>query len=118
MRVNWIRAEIECEGCGKPFQVKFDEGMPLAGYADLIDVAADAVRAGYTPHGGIVDTCSMQHDMPLCPACTRKTNAIGDDDYQPTREEILPSVISLPRRSAHPARCTQRPACSRRPSVR
>lgn len=95
MRVNWIRAEIECEGCGKPFQVKFDEGMPLAGYADLIDVAADAVRAGYTPHGGIVDTCSMQHDMPLCPACTRKTNAIGDDDYQPTREEILRGIIYL-----------------------
>lgn len=90
MRVNWIRAEIECEGCGKPFQVKIDEGTSLDRYGDLVDVAADAVRAGCTPNGGIVETCSMQHDMPLCPACTSKTDAIGDDDeYQPTKAEIL-----------------------------
>lgn len=89
MRVNWIRAEIECEGCGNPFQVKIDEGMSLDRFGDLMDVAADAVRAGYVPGGGIVHTCSMQHDMPLCPDCTTKTDAIGDDDYQPTKAEIL-----------------------------
>lgn len=96
MRVNWMRAEIECDGCGRPFQVKIDEGMSLKTCTDLMDVAEASVRAGYTPNGGIVDTCSMQHDMALCPACTRKADAIGgdDEDYQPTRDEIIRAVTT------------------------
>lgn len=89
MRVNWIRAEVECDGCGKPFHVKMDEGRTITRDIDMMDVVADEVRAGYTPNGGIIDTCSMQHDMALCPACTRKVDAIGDDDHEPTRDEIL-----------------------------
>lgn len=88
-RVNWIRAEIECDTCGKPFQIKIDEGWcPPAGWS-MHDVAIDSVRSGYTPDGGILHTSSVQHDMALCPACTSKADAIGDDDYQPTRDEVM-----------------------------
>lgn len=95
MRVNWVRAEIECDTCGKPFQVKIDEGMLIGNFDDMMEIAEDAVRAGYTPHGGIVDMCSMQHDMALCAACTTKVDAIGDEDYEPTRDEIIKATRTV-----------------------
>jgi hypothetical protein len=95
--VNWIRAEVECEACGKPFQVKFDEGMTLDNFDDLIEVTEDAVRAGYTPNGGILEMCSMEHGHPLCPTCTTKALSIGDEGYLPTWDEILQATSGMAR---------------------
>lgn len=95
MRVNWIRAEIECAGCGKPFQVSIDTATKLESYGDLMDVAENAVRGGCSISGGFVESCSIQHDMALCPTCTSKTDRIGDDEnYQPTKAEILSATAS------------------------
>ena len=89
IRVNWIRASVECEGCGTHFEVSIDEGLTVPDGWDMIDVVDNAVCSGDTPKGGFLDSCSMTADMPLCPACTRKADAIGDDEHNPTREEVL-----------------------------
>jgi hypothetical protein len=95
--LNWVRACWQCDGCGKNFVVEIDPGWKPPAEWDIDDIAKDAVRGGevveMTKHGtikfGIVGSSSIQHDMVLCRDCTRIADGIGDDDYRPSKDEIL-----------------------------
>jgi hypothetical protein len=99
--IRWLRACWECDGCGKDFIVEIDTGWKPPAEWDFVDIARDAVAGGsqvtieplgkhhITTHVGLVDSCSIQHDMMLCKDCTRIADEIGDDNYQPSKDEIL-----------------------------
>lgn len=83
MSVDWIRAQIECDGCGSRFLVELDPAYtPPAGWSPH-DVAEDAVRGGMrVPQKGeipITGDTSVQEGRMLCPACTRKADAEDDE---------------------------------------
>lgn len=84
MRVEWIKASVQCDACGRHFVQRVDPGRLIPEGWDLMDVIRDEIR------GGALSACpSVQVGMVLCATCTTKADAIGDEDYQPTREEIL-----------------------------
>lgn len=91
--LNWIRACWQCDGCGKDFQVDVDTGWtPPAGWCTTT-IAEDAVRHGVIVplkgHALMGHSSSVQHDLVLCGECTNIADSIGDEDYRPTRDEIL-----------------------------
>jgi hypothetical protein len=101
MTLRWLRAAWQCDGCGKDFVVAIDQGRAIPQGWDLMEVARDAIRGGeavtqtgkHTSHtSGILGSCSVQADMNLCPDCTRVADDIGDDNYSPTKTEIIQAL--------------------------
>lgn len=93
MSISVIRASIECDACGSQFRVDVDPATKTAG-ADIFFYAEDAIRGGSTSDG---DSCSVQADLQLCSSCTTAADGInlGDENYKPTRDEILRAVGAL-----------------------
>lgn len=96
MSIVVIKAFFDCDGCGKQFGVEMDPAckawLPEQPIGDL---AEDAVRGGSTLDG---DSCSVQADLHLCTKCTTIADGIAfdrDEDYEPTRKEILAAVGAL-----------------------
>ena len=85
MAIRTVKAIMECDGCGKAFDVRLDpaEKAPNS-IADAID---EEIKTLFD--------CSIQHDLHLCQDCTRKVDSIGDDEYQPTRDEILVTLGAI-----------------------
>lgn len=110
MTINWLRAGICCDGCGKDFVVALDPATKVSPHAlekgwSLFEYAEDAIRAGevvsikpvgksgaITTTSGLFETSSIQAGKMLCPRCTSIADGIGDDDYQPTAEEITAAI--------------------------
>lgn len=89
--LNWVKASVECEGCGKPFVVCLDPG-DLSPGEDLHDLAREAVLNGNKVDGDIFDAhfSSYQCDMALCPSCTKVADDIETDgDMQPSRDQLI-----------------------------
>jgi hypothetical protein len=80
MSIQSIVATFECDACGKSFRVVLDPATEING-ASIAD-AADNELKGYFD-------LSIQQEMHLCGTCTRKADALGPEDYEPTREQIL-----------------------------
>ena len=78
MSLQSIIAKFQCDVCGNEFKVVMDPAEPAKGC--LADMADEEVRSMFD--------LSIQRDMHLCSPCTRKADAIGDEDYEPTVEEI------------------------------
>lgn len=88
-----IKANFECDGCGKRFWLTVDaaeETRPAL--PSIADIAEDTLRGGNPADG---ECGSVQHDLHLCRTCTRTADNIGDEDYQPTRREILEATGAL-----------------------
>lgn len=93
LTLKWVKAAIDCEGCGKPFEVFLDPGDLDEGM-DLHDLAHEAVINGNKvadidaqTDGGMFT--SIQGDFVLCPKCTHKAFDIETpNDREPTREEV------------------------------
>jgi len=95
MSIVTIKAFFDCDGCGKQFGVEMDPARKAWMRRQSLDsMAEDAIRGGSTLSG---DSCSVQADMHLCTNCTTVADGInlGDENYQPTREEILNAVGAL-----------------------
>lgn len=95
MSIVTIKAYFDCDGCGAQFGVEMDPARKAWMRRQSLDsMAEDAIRGGSTLAG---DSCSVQADLHLCPKCTRVADNINSDDenYSPTREEILNAVGSL-----------------------
>lgn len=88
-----IKAHFACDGCNKPISADLDAGYkPPAGWS-IYDCAVDEVRGGCNNGDIFRPSTSVQADMILCPDCTSVADrigvdGIGDDDYQPTADEI------------------------------
>lgn len=94
MSIKHIKAVFECDGCGKEFFVGLDcAEKTRPSLPSLADLAEDTLRGG----NPITGECgSVQVDLHLCCSCTRKADAIGDEDHEPTRDEILRATGALP----------------------
>lgn len=84
VRIESVKANVQCEGCGNYFKVSLDPGRDWPAGWDIPDMIQETLQ-----NGGILQSPSYQADMALCIGCTNAADAIGDDDYLPTREEIL-----------------------------
>jgi hypothetical protein len=102
MAIHWIRAAWQCDGCGKDFVVAIDPATKIPEGWDLVEVARDAIRGGEvvtqtgkhtTTTSGLLGSSSVQHDMNLCPRCTSIADDIGDENYQPTKDEIERALL-------------------------
>lgn len=92
MSIVVIFATFDCDGCGKQFQVEMDPARRAwERRQDVFSIAVDAIRGGTARDGGF---CSVQGDLHLCGDCTKVADGIqpDDEDYQPSREEILDAV--------------------------
>lgn len=93
MALMFIKAHFECDGCGQAFWLRMDpadatnEALP-----SVADLAEDDLRGGNPIDG---ECGSVQHDLHLCRACTRKADSIGAEDHCPTRQEILEATGAL-----------------------
>jgi len=83
MSLKSIIANFECDVCGTGFKVVMDPAEPAKGC--LADMADEEVRSFFD--------LSIQRDMHLCSTCTKKADAIGDDEYEPTVEEIKEACL-------------------------
>lgn len=95
MSIVVIKAFFDCDGCGAHFGVELDPARKSWKRRQSLDsMAEDAIRGGSTLSG---DSCSVQAELHLCPKCTNVADGInlGDDDYEPTRDEILRAVGAL-----------------------
>lgn len=93
MAIKSIEARFECDGCGKFFAVGLDPADATnAALPSVADLAEDVLRGGNPMTG---ESGSVQHDLHLCRLCTHKADAIGDEDHQPTRQEILEATGAL-----------------------
>lgn len=95
MSIVAIKAFFDCDGCGTQFGVEMDPARKAWERGQTLDsMAEDALRGGSTLNG---DSCSVQAEMHLCPKCTNVADGInlGDDDYVPTRDEILRAVGAI-----------------------
>lgn len=87
MSVKDIKASIECDGCGQIFKVDID----TADTGCVMDLVVEAIKDDFL-------LSSVQHDLHLCQDCTRIADRLGlegDDEYQPTRDEILKAVGAI-----------------------
>lgn len=85
MSIRCVTAKMECDACGTTFEVRLDPA----------DKAPDSIADAVDEEIRTLFEFSIQHDMHLCDSCTKKADAIGDEDYQPTREEILQAVGAI-----------------------
>lgn len=84
IRVERVQAQIQCEGCGNHFHLRLDPGRDWPAGWDMIAMIKETLL-----NGSILASPSYQADMVLCVSCTNAVDKIGDDDHEPTREEIL-----------------------------
>lgn len=98
MTVRTIKATIECDGCGGQFRVDLDPADSRPPDWTWHDLAEDMVRAGNQAEsvkGQPIGITSVQHDMMMCPSCTKTADAIGDDDdYKPSKNEIVAAIAN------------------------
>jgi hypothetical protein len=93
MAITSIRAHFECDGCGDRFWLEIDAAGETSDHTPSIaDLAEDTLRGGNPSDG---ECGSVQHDLHLCHDCTKKADAIGDEDTQPTRQQILEATGAL-----------------------
>jgi hypothetical protein len=93
MAIKSIEALFECDGCGKSFRVGIDPADSTnAALPAVADLAEDVLRGGNPMTG---ECGSVQCDLHLCRSCTGKADAIGEEDHQPTRQEILEATGAL-----------------------
>lgn len=86
--LRWAKASVECEGCGKGFQVFLDPG-DLSPGDDLHDLARKAVLNGNRSADDGDGWTSIQGNRVLCRKCTATVDAYETDgDMQPTREQV------------------------------
>lgn len=90
--LQWLRASVECEGCGRTFRVELDPA-DLHDGMDFHDLVAEAVANGNRCTDDGDGFTSVQCDLVLCRSCT----AIADDiptpgDRVPTREELVAAL--------------------------
>ena len=90
MSILLIKATVDCDGCGKQFHTELHNSDELPTGWTLFELAEDYVRGGTCCEGGM---CSVQQEMHLCPHCTTIADNIGDEDYKPTRQEIVDAII-------------------------
>ena len=96
MSLMHIRAQFQCDGCGRGFIVEMDPGTSIPPDWTLFDEAVDCVRGGNVlrfvdqkrdePAGGIF--CTVQADQHLCPGCTFKVDEFVTEDRNATADEI------------------------------
>ena len=92
--LKWVKAAIECEGCGKPFSVFLDPG-DLDDGMDIHDLAVEAVRNGDKSADDGSGHTSLQSGLPLCRACTKIADEIDTPgDREPTRAELETALES------------------------
>ena len=84
IRVESVKANIQCEGCGNYFKLSLDPGRDWPAGWDIVAMIRETLLNGSTMVGP-----SYQADMVLCVSCTAAADAIGDEDHLPTRAEIL-----------------------------
>lgn len=89
MSVVVIKATIECDGCGKQFHTELHNSDKLPENWTLFELAEDYVRGGNCVEGGM---SSVYHDLQLCPQCTSIADSIGEEDYKPSRQEIVEAI--------------------------
>ncbi|ODN70192.1 hypothetical protein [Methylobrevis pamukkalensis] len=90
MSLRDITARFSCDGCGARFEGYIDPAWRTCEVLpSVFDLAEDAIR-GFGPG-------SVQADMHLCAACTRVADAIGDEEYLPTRDEIVAALARADR---------------------
>lgn len=79
MTIRKIEAEIECDGCGKTFDIDLDaaSNMKDRPLCDLID---DHIRG--------LPWCSIQGEHRLCRSCTSKVDGALPDEATPSRDEV------------------------------
>ena len=95
MAIVTIKAFFDCDGCGTQFGVEMDPARKAWERRQSLDsIAEDAIRGGTTLAG---DSCSVQGELHLCAKCTRTADNINADDenYKPSRDEILRAVGAL-----------------------
>jgi hypothetical protein len=78
MSLKYITAALECDVCGSEFRVSMDPAEEIK--TALAEAVDEEVRSYFD--------LSIQRDMHLCRNCTKKADAIGPEDYEPTVEEI------------------------------
>lgn len=95
MSIVTIKAYFDCDACGQQFGVEMDPARKAWMRRQSLDsMAEDAIRGGSTLDGY---SCSVQAELHLCGKCTSIADAINADDenYQPTRDDILTAVGAL-----------------------
>ncbi len=81
MTIRKVEAEIECDGCGKLFDVELDAGSKLKCSDDtLAELVEDTIRGRLY--------MSVQGEHQLCAKCTEAVDAAFDDEALPTREQV------------------------------
>lgn len=99
MSLMHIRAQFQCDGCGRAFIVEMDPTDKMSADWTIFDNAVEYVRGGpilkyleskKNEAPGML--ASVQADQHLCPGCTYKVDAYMDDvvkqDRDATPEEI------------------------------
>lgn len=95
LTLMWVKAAIECEGCGKPFEVFLDPGDLDPGM-DLHDLAREAVVNGNKAATEGTGHTSIQGDYVLCRACTKRCDEFETpNDRELTHEEVS-EVLGYP----------------------
>lgn len=95
LTLKWAKAAVECEGCGKTFEVFLDPG-DLSDGMDLNDLAKEAVINGNKSTDDGPGSTSIQGDFVLCRACTKRCDAVDTpNDRNLTREEVS-EVLGYP----------------------
>jgi hypothetical protein len=81
MSFTYIKARLQCDGCGAPFNVEMGDvaEVPPAGWS-LAQLIEDHMR------GAIGPSCQGGHH--LCAACTRTVDDAFEDDHEPTFDEV------------------------------
>lgn len=81
MSFNFIKAKLQCDGCGKPFEVELDDfAEPVPNGWSLSQLVEDRIRSEIGP--------SFQGEHHLCKFCTRTVDDAFDDDHEPTYDEV------------------------------
>lgn len=100
LTLNWVKASVECEGCGRPFEVLLDPG-DLSDGMDMHDLAQEAVMNGNKSALRDDGLTSVQCELALCSKCTKIADAIDTpNDRDPTRLELESALESALAKSA------------------
>jgi hypothetical protein len=101
MSLMHIRAQFQCDGCGRAFLVEMDPGNKVTPDWTLFEHAEDFLRgAGYLQYvdekrSGLRESgpyasllTSIQSGHHLCPSCTFKVDEFVNADCDATPEQI------------------------------
>ena len=88
LTLNWVKANVECEGCGKGFEVFLDPG-DLSPGEDLHDLAREAVVNGNKSAEAGDGFTSVQGNLALCRKCSKTVDDFEtENDMEPTQEQV------------------------------